>query len=316
MEPLFLKPIFHEKIWGGNKLNTIFNYDIPSDKTGECWAISAHPNGISTVINGKYKGYQLDKLWKEHPELFGYPKEEKFPLLTKIIDAKDKLSVQVHPNDEYSIKNESESGKTECWYIVDCELGAEIVYGHNGTNQKDFDTLIEKKEWESLLRNIKVAKGDFFYVPSGTIHAIGNGVVILETQQSSDTTYRLYDYDRRDELGKLRELHIQNSKEVTTIPHQDLKINFTRENQGNSVITTFLETPFFNVYKWDVKGEMLLKQQLPYLLVSVICGKGKLIIENFKEYEISKGDHFIIPNSIKNWKFQGEIEMIASGHEE
>ena len=192
MEPLFLDSPMHEKIWGGNRLKTEFGYDIPSEHTGEYWAISAHPNGVSYVKNGKYAGFHLAELYKDKPELFGHPKASVFPLLTKILDANDWLSVQVHPDDAYGMEHEGELGKTECWYIIDAEEGAEIIYGHKAQTKEELAALIEAGDWDGLLSKTPVKKGDFFFVPSGTMHAIGPGILILETQQSSDTTYRVY----------------------------------------------------------------------------------------------------------------------------
>ena len=188
MEPLFLDSPMHEKIWGGNRLKTEFGYDIPSEHTGEYWAISAHPNGVSYVKNGKYSGFHLAELYKDKPELFGHPKASVFPLLTKILDANDWLSVQVHPDDAYGMEHEGELGKTECWYIIDAEEGAEIIYGHKAQTKEELATLIEAGDWDGLLSKTPVKKGDFFFVPSGTMHAIGPGIMVLETQQSSDTT--------------------------------------------------------------------------------------------------------------------------------
>lgn len=162
-------------------------------------SISARPNGQSIVSQGQYEGTSLGELWKEYRELFGNMEGDVFPLLTKILDANNDLSIQVHPNDEYAFKYENgELGKTECWYVIDCEDDAEIIYGHTARPKEQFIEMIENGEWDKLLCRIKVKPGDFFYVPSGTIHALCSGVLILETQQSSDTTYRVYDYERID----------------------------------------------------------------------------------------------------------------------
>ena len=211
-EPLFLQSVMQEKIWGGTHLRDVFGYDIPSDHVGEYWAISAHPNGVSTIKNGRYAGQTLDVLYAEHRELFGNRQEPVFPLLTKILDANDWLSVQVHPDDAYGLEHEGELGKTECWYIIAAEPGAEIIYGHNAKSKEELRQQIESKDWENLLTKVPVKAGDFFYVPSGTMHAIGAGIMVLETQQSSDTTYRVYDFDRKDDQGNLRELHLDFEK--------------------------------------------------------------------------------------------------------
>ncbi|EPH95870.1 MULTISPECIES: mannose-6-phosphate isomerase, class I [unclassified Enterococcus] len=310
-EPMFLKPVFQEKIWGGNRLRTVFGFDIPNDKIGEDWAISAHPHGVSVVENGEFKGQKLDDLWAEHKELFGNPDEPVFPLLIKILDAEDELSVQVHPDDAYGMKHEGELGKTECWYIIDAEPGAEIIYGHHAKTREELAEMIKDARWDDLLKRVPVKKGDFFYVPSGTIHAIGKGIMILETQQSSDTTYRVYDYDRKDAEGNTRELHIQQSIDVTTVPAKTPDLHVKEMRKGNSSVVTYLETEFFNVYEWDVKGKLDFKKHAPYTLMTVINGAGELVADG-KTYPLEKGASCILPNDIQEWTIQGELSIIAS----
>ncbi|MDR1567297.1 MAG: mannose-6-phosphate isomerase, class I [Streptococcaceae bacterium] len=309
-EPLFLKPVFHEKIWGGSKLAKEFGYQIPSEHTGECWAISAHPNGVSTVLNGKYQGMKLDELYQAHPALFGNPDKAVFPLLTKILDANDWLSVQVHPDDTYALEHEGELGKTECWYVIAAEPDAQIIYGHHAKSRKELSEMIASKDWNHLLTRVKVKAGDFFYVPSGTMHAIGKGILILETQQSSDTTYRVYDFDRKDNQGNLRELHLPQSIDVMTIG--EIK-NTTPliSNTGTAEITTFITNDFFTVYQWRVHAKTSFKQSAPYTLVSVLDGEGELIVSG-DTYSLKKGQHFILPSDVSQWEFSGHLSMIAS----
>ncbi|HHP5798249.1 TPA: mannose-6-phosphate isomerase, class I [Streptococcus pyogenes] len=309
-EPLFLKSTMHDRIWGGTKLRDVFAYNIPSDTTGEYWAISAHPNGVSTVTNGRYQGQLLNTLYAQEPALFGNPKEEVFPLLTKILDANDWLSVQVHPDDAYGREHEGELGKTECWYIISAEEGSEIVYGHQAKSKEDLRAMIEAGAWDDLLTRVPVKAGDFFYVPSGTMHAIGKGILILETQQSSDTTYRVYDFDRKDVNGNLRDLHIEKSIDVLTIGKPENSVPATMV-LDNMVATTLVSTPFFTVYKWVTSQMVDMKQAAPYLLVSVLKGQGKLYVDQ-KAYELEKGMHFILPNDVKSWSFDGQLEMIVS----
>lgn len=311
MQPLFMKPVFQEKIWGGSRLKTVFGYDIPSDKIGEDWAISAHPNGVSMIENGPYKGQTLDQLWANEKALFGQPTEDVFPLLIKILDAEDDLSVQVHPDDTYGLKHEGELGKTECWYIIDAQPGAEIIYGHNAQTKEELTTMIQEGRWEDLLTRVPVKKGDFFFVPSGTIHAIGKGIMILETQQSSDTTYRVYDYDRKDDAGQTRELHIQQSIDVTTVPSNRPENAIVEEKIGDSTVVTYLKTDFFNVYEWQVNGLLSMEKAAPYTLVTVITGEGELIV-NEKTYPLTMGTSFILPNQIERWEIKGELKLIAS----
>ncbi len=312
MQPLFLKPVFKERIWGGTALKSEFGYEIPNEHTGECWAISAHPNGPSIIENGPYAGMPLNDLWREHPELFGNPGAEVFPLLTKILDANMDLSVQVHPDDSYALMNENgELGKTECWYILDCKEDADMIFGHNARSKEELMAQIHDGKWSELLRRVKIKPGDFFYVPSGTIHALCEGTLVLETQQSSDTTYRVYDYDRRDAEGNLRELHLEKAIEVTTVPHRDTVSTSTVQEQENARITTFAESEFFSVYKWDVQGKSAFSFNEQYLLLSVIKGEGTLF-HSGDRYELKKGTHLIIPVGFGEFEIDGTCELIVS----
>lgn len=311
-QPIFLSPVFQERIWGGTKLQSEFNYDIESDLTGECWAVSAHPNGPSVVREGYYKGKTLNELWEKNPELFGNIEGEVFPLLTKILDANTDLSVQVHPDDDYAKTYENgELGKTECWYIIDCEEGSELVLGHEAQTKEEFNDIIQRGEWNDLLRRIKVKPGDFFYVPSGTIHAIGSGVLILETQQSSDTTYRVYDYDRIDQNGKKRELHLEKSMEVTTIPHEDYAVVPETTILSGAKITLYVQEKNFSVYKWEISEPTSFNQDKPFLIGSVLKGSGEIVTSE-SSYSIEKGTHFILPHGLGSFEVNGEVELIVS----
>lgn len=309
-EPLFLQSVMQEKIWGGTHLRDVFDYDIPSDHVGEYWAISAHPNGVSTIKNGRYAGQTLDVLYAEHRELFGNRQEPVFPLLTKILDANDWLSVQVHPDDVYGLEHEGELGKTECWYIIAAEPGAEIIYGHNAKSKEELRQQIESKDWENLLTKVPVKAGDFFYVPSGTMHAIGAGIMVLETQQSSDTTYRVYDFDRKDDQGNLRELHLEKSIDVLNIgePANSRPVT-TKVDDLKS--TLLVASDFFAVYKWEISGKADFEKTADYSLFSVLDGQGSLLVDG-QEYPIAKGSHFILPSDVQAWEIKGELELIVS----
>lgn len=310
-EPLFLQSVMQEKIWGGTKLRDEFGYKIPSDKVGEYWAISAHPHGVSTIKNGRFAGMGLDQLYAEHRELFGNSSEPVFPLLTKILDANDWLSVQVHPDDHYAMEHEGELGKTECWYVIAADEGAEIIYGHNAKSREELRQQIEKKEWDKLLTKVPVKDGDFFYVPSGTMHAIGSGILILETQQSSDTTYRVYDFDRKDTKGNLRELHLEKSIDVLNIgaPANSRPVTVKADDLMSTLLVA---SDFFAVYKWEVSGKVDIEKTAAYLLVSVLAGQGVLTVDG-ETYPIAKGDHFILPSDVEEWTFEGKnLEMIVS----
>ncbi|USK57543.1 mannose-6-phosphate isomerase, class I [Cytobacillus solani] len=312
MQPLFLEPVFKERIWGGTALYDQFGYSIPSKNTGECWAVSGHPNGQSIVNAGKYKGRTLSDLWKNNRELFGNYPSPVFPLLTKILDANADLSIQVHPDDEYAKKYvNGELGKTECWYIVDCKENAEIILGHFAKSKKELADKVEKGQWDQLLNRIIVKPGDFFYVPAGTIHALCEGILVLETQQSSDITYRVYDYGRKGRNGIKRELHLEKALEVIHVPSINNKIQPIVEKQGENTITIFIQTREFTVYKWGICEEAKMVQDQPFQLVSVINGTG-MLIANGETYTIQKGDHFILPAQIGEITINGNFEAIVS----
>ena len=311
IKPIFLRPIFKERIWGGTALKDVFNYKIPSENTGECWAISSHPNGQSVADSGDFKDKTLSELWDKHPHLFGGYKSDRFPLLIKILDANDDLSVQVHPNDLYAKQNENgEWGKTECWFILDCNENAEIIIGHNAVSTEQFLTMIQNNQWSKLLKRIKIKPGDFFYIPSGTLHALCKGTIVLEIQQSSDTTYRVYDYDRRDHDGNLRELHLDKAMDVMTIPHRIEEVQSTIINTESAAMTRLMEGDYFTVYKWDVYSFLERIQDKHFLLVSVIDGYGVMKV-NEERYSLQKGQHFILPYGLGAFTIEGVVKMIV-----
>jgi len=313
-EPIFLEPVFQERIWGGQKLQTEFGYKIPNEKTGEAWVISAHPNGPSVIKNGPLAGKTLEEAWKEHGELFNknVSNNEEYPLLVKILDANADLSVQVHPDDHYAREVEDVPyGKTECWYVLSAEEDAELVLGHHAKSKEELEKMLQNQEWNSFLRRKKVKAGDFVYVPSGTIHAIGKGIVILETQQSSDITYRVYDYDRKDDNGQKRDLHLDRSIEVTTVPHQDYETEQSERIVGDLTEKKLVEAEYFTVYHWKLSGEASLTLQHDFLQVSVTAGKGTITVDDHVFF-IEKGTHFVLPHEVGEYQLSGEAEFVVS----
>lgn len=316
MEPLFLKPFFQPKIWGGRRLESEFDYSIPDGNIGECWAISAHPHGMTYIKNGPLAGVSLADAYKKNPEYFGNPKTDKFPLLTKIIDANKDLSIQVHPDNELAEKYEGEPGKTECWYVLKANQNASLIYGHSAKNHDDLVNMISDKKWDRLLKKIPIKMGDFFYVPSGTVHAINAGTMVLETQQSSDTTYRLYDYDRIDpNTGNTRPLDLKKAIASISVPFVAPQINKKISNSDRSRTTEFLSgisPAYFDIWKWEI-GSLadFHHEKGSYTLVSIVDGEGTFLSDNFKKI-IKKGEHFIIPAQIKKWQLDGKLTAIAS----
>ena len=305
---LFLNPVFTHNIWGGNRLREQFGYRIEGDDIGECWGISAHPNGEGTIRDGIYGGKKLSVLWKEHPEMFGNVDYDRFPLLVKIIDAKDDLSIQVHPDDEYAGVHENGSlGKTECWYVLDCPEGAALVIGHNAKTREELADMIHQGRWNEFIREIPVKKGDFIQIDPGTVHAIKGGLLILETQQNSDITYRVYDYDRLSN-GKPRQLHVEQSIDVITVPAKSAGDSIkSAADLPENCINELYCCRYYRVAKVNVKGEFQFTMDAPFLLATVVSGDGIV-----NSQPVKKGDHFLIPNGVKRVELLGNMELILS----
>ena len=305
---LILQGKFVDKVWGGSRLKDEFGYDIDSDKVGEYWAISGMDELSSVVINGDLAGQSLKEIYKNNKELFGDRDDESFPLLIKIIDASDDLSIQVHSDDEMGKKLENSRGKTECWYILN-DNPASIVYGLNADSKEEAVEKIENKNWDDVLKEVPANKGDFFFVPAGTVHAIKKGCLILEIQQASDVTYRLYDYDRPGKDGNLRDLHIEKSLEAIKL--NQVSNEQTTQESNNIKITKLTENEFFEVRKLEINGHKELVRASDYLLESVIEGAGILRVDG-EEYNIKKGDFFILTNGVSSYEFDGELTIIES----
>ena len=324
------RPVFKETVWGGSRLKSVFGYDIPSDRTGECWAIAAHRNGDCVIEGAGHDGKTLSWLWKNEPDFFyagvyndgcrsgDRKSNEDFPLLVKMIDAREDLSIQVHPDEEYArIHENGAHGKTECWYILDCDKDAQIIIGHNAKSREELEYMINNGLWNDLIRRIPIKKGDFFQISPGTVHAIKGGTMILETQQNSDITYRLYDYDRLSG-GKPRMLHIRQSIDVICTPF-DPEPGFDRgrplEGGQNS---SLVKCGYYQVWHLICTGHEIYGL-FPdrFMLCSVISGSGAIRLrytghESSAPEEIGKGDHFIIPAGCDTADLEGNIELICS----
>lgn len=288
---LFLKPYFSQKPWAGNELNKI--YDCP-EQTGEAWIVSGYLNKSSIITNGKYKGQTLRHLWQKHPELFGDFPDKEFPLLIKLISSSSDLSVQVHPNDDYARIKYNQFGKFECWYILPETKAEDIIVGINAKNALEVEQMLKQQTIENYLINKKIKPNDLIVVEPGTIHAIKANTFLLEIQESSDLTYRLYDYNR---LPK-RELHIEDSLNV--INYNNLKNNifdFTKED-------TF-KNEHFNLYKLVINGQKKYENK-GFEIFYVLNGCGKI-----DSTSIKKGDSFIFTNYKETFSISGNLELIA-----
>lgn len=276
-----LVPEYKDYLWGGEKLKT--DYGKQTDKTpcAESWELSLNPHGLTKVEDGKTLAEVLT------PEKTGKncEKFEFFPVLIKFIDAKQNLSVQVHPSDDYALKYENSYGKTESWYIVEAEEGSGIYCGFKrDTNKEEFLQSLASGEVENLLNFIPVKKGDCYFIPSGTVHAIGAGCLILEIQQNSDLTYRVYDYNRRGADGKLRELHVDKAVKVINFNKYEPKLFASGENPR--VIT---ECDYFRSRELVLNGGFTEKNANSFTCVTVTDGSGEINGEKF-----IKGDSFFV----------------------
>jgi len=276
----------------------------------ECWTISAHNHGDVKVKEGQYAGLTLSQLWEGHPELFGGVASPCFPLLIKIITANDDLSIQVHPDDEYAALNENGlSGKTECWYILDCEEDSRLIIGHNALDQTELNEMVESGRFTELIHEIPIQKGDFFLVKPGTIHTIRGGIRLLEIQQPSDITYRLYDYGRLIN-GEPRTLHLKQALDVIECPTPPIS-NFviTASKRTPNQIYEMVRCDYFTVWELPISGEYSFIQDHPFLVVCVIDGEGYI-----NDRPIRSGDHFILPSGYGEVGFTGEMRLVMAVH--
>ena len=247
-------------------------------------------------------------MWKNHREVFGNVDIDRFPLLIKIIDAKADLSIQVHPDDAYAAEHENGSfGKMECWYILDCPENASLVIGHNAKNKQELEEMIHDGKWSEFIREIPVKKGDFIQIDPGTVHAIKGGLVILETQQNSDITYRVYDYDRLSN-GKPRQLHVKQSIDVITVPAKSVDDSVVDASATPvNELYELISCKYYKVFKLKAEGQVAFTQSYPFLIMSVLEGTGII-----NHQVVKKGDHFILPADYGEVSIEGDLEIIAS----
>lgn len=262
---------------------------------------------------GQYAGLTLGQLWSEHRYLFGNAEGERFPLLVKLIDAQADLSVQVHPDDAYAARYEAgQSGKTEGWYVLACQEGAEIVYGHTCKDRNELRQLVAAGEWKRLLGRVAVQPGQWFEVPSGVLHALGAGLLVYEVQQNSDLTYRLYDYDRLDADGQPRQLHLEQA--LANISMLPLPIRKSPEKlaQQGVCIANLIENQYFGLQKWAIQGGADFAQPVAYLLVSIIAGQGQIQTRS-GSFCFQRGDHLILPTeAAQQFSIQGNSEWLVA----
>lgn len=311
--PLLFKPVLKDKIWGGTKLRDYLGKKIISHTTGESWELSGVKDNISVVKQGIYKDKSLTWLLEQFPEeILGQKIYQKFgtdfPLLFKFIDARDDLSIQVHPNDELAKKRHNSFGKTEMWYVMQADEGSEIIIGFKKTySPEEYLEHLKNKSLLDILNRIEVKKGDVFFLETGTIHAIRGGIVIAEIQQTSDVTYRVYDWDRKDENGEERELHINDALDAINYNVTNTQKQYSKEvNISNPVVNC----PYFTTNFLPLKGNAHIINNGNSFTV-YICTEGNYTITaNSKEYSFKKGDTVLIPAALNTFTVQGEATLL------
>lgn len=315
MEILKLNPVFKDYIWGGTRLRDDFGLKTDINPVAEGWMLACHKDGMNTIDGGEYDGKTLESVIKEggkskiagtNSEKFPY-----FPVLIKLIDAKDNLSVQVHPDNEYAARVEHEFGKTEMWYVLDAAPGATLIYGFkNKIGKEEFKQAIESNTLLDVLNVVEVKKGDMFFIEAGTVHAIGKGALIAEIQQNSNSTYRVYDYGRLGKDGKPRELHIQKAIDVSkTEPAKYGTKPFGKKEEISGGTRQMLtECPLFSVYNYELCGKVEINaNEESFNHILVVDGSGKIGGREFK-----KGDSFFVPANYGNYEIDGNGEFILT----
>ena len=304
-----MKPVYKDYLWGGENLHK--KYGKEPLFIAESWEVSDNKAGKSVIDNGPLKG----KTISEAAEILGKDllgDEKEFSLLFKLIDAHDKLSVQVHPDDKYAFEFENGAkGKTELWYVIHAEEGARIIYGFKkDIDKSEFEDAIKNGTVESLLNSVEVSDGDAFFIPAGTIHGIGKGIIVAEIQENSDITYRIYDYGRRDKNGNTRELHTDKALKVTKLKglSDSGKLKGREYWDNGNKIKKIISCDYFGVNVIDVKEEISIETTDNSRIIFFISGNGKIENEDFKA-----GDTFLIPAAMRKYKISGNCRLFITG---
>lgn len=315
MAVLKLTPAFKDYLWGGTRLRDDFQKDCDFDKIAESWELSCHKDGPSTIANGEFKGLTLSEyIDKAGKSVLGTDCEkfENFPILIKLIDAKDNLSVQVHPDNEYAQRVEGEYGKTEMWYIVDCDEGATLLYGFKDTITKDeFAQRIADNTLLEVTNAVPVKKGDVFFIQAGTLHAIGKGILIAEIQQNSNTTYRIYDYGRVGKDGKQRELHVEKAKDVTDLCPAKAYPEAPVEQKDGYTSKLLSSCDYFTTYAVDVDSEAVLEaDEKSFLSLLILDGECEITADD--TVKAKKGDSIFVPAGTGKVIVNGKCKAILT----
>lgn len=312
--PLVFNPILQDRIWGGTKLKTeLGKENLPTETTGESWELSAVEGHVSIVKNGTLAGKPLTELLEKYPvEILGTKVHEQFgaqfPLLFKFLDAKEDLSIQVHPNDELAKKRHNSFGKTEMWYVMQADEGSRIIVGFKDkSSPEQYLEHLQNKNLIEILNEVEAKKGDVFFLETGTIHAIGAGIMIAEIQQTSDITYRIYDWDRVDANGKSRELHVEEALDAMNYNTTDTQKLYNKDvNKSN----TMVDCPYFTTNYLPLDGSVQVEKSGDSFTV-YICTEGEFAVErNNETYSFKKGDTVLLPAGLKTYRLNGKATLL------
>ena len=307
MNPLTFNHVYLEKIWGGRDFES-FRNDLPSGNIGESWDIASHRNGTSIVMDGADAGKSLSQLYGEkRTDLFGTSmNDDRFPLLLKLINTTQALSVQVHPGDDYALAHENDLGKTEAWYVMKATPDAYLIIGTGDIDREGFRQALETNRVEEILNKVPVKEGDVFYVQAGLLHAIGPGLIIYEIQQNSDTTYRFYDY------GRSRELHVEKAMEVIDFKLSGKRVEGKPIEIVGGLKTELIRCPYFALEKYNVETEVTEKSDpARFYLFTVVNGSGTLHWEAGRK-TLKKGDSLLVPAALGSYTLEGPFELLKS----
>ena len=308
MYPIKFENLYYEKIWGGRDLEH-FRDNLPEGQIGESWDIACHTNGTGVVENGEFKGMTFHNLIKEKGHLLVGKKVnlEKLPLLIKLINSREKLSVQVHPGDEYAEKYEGDYGKTEAWYVMEAKPNAHLIVGTKDCTKDEFEGAIESGEVEKYLNKIDVKKGDCFLINSGLIHAICEGVTIVEIQQNSDVTYRVYDY------GRDREIHVDKALDVANFSLECENLSSKEETKFKGYKSSLLcENKYFGIEKITVEDSFRNISNIDkFDMITCVDGEGIIVGKSFEE-KIKMGDSYLIPATLGEYAIKGHLAILKS----
>ena len=312
-----LDPAFKDNLWGGTKIRDVYGKKCDYDVIGESWELSAHPDGQSRIAEGYYKGMLFNDYLSIIALGWKCQAQDRFPVLIKFIDAKQALSIQIHPDDEYALENENEYGKNEMWYVLDAEPGAYLYCGlSRASSKEEIEERIKNNTITEILNKIEVKKGDVVMVKAGTIHAIGAGIFICEIQQNSNCTYRMYDYDRRDKFGNPRELHIAKSLDVVNPVkyEKDNKCNVMLAHNEHYMSKRLVQCKYFEVIKYEIEDEAKIPvDEASFLSVIVIDGEGTIMTDdNDKELKFKAGESFFINAGKRNVVVKGRSTCIIT----